>query len=102
MTKSKIKKIYLIVIAIYVALVTSFYFIAGEQLWYTESSEKIKMLEADGITDELNKQTRISQTFTSTIDKIDQIELVFTKGYQEGFGKVTIVFINLISNRVSI
>ena len=94
MNKGKIKKIYLIVIAIYVAIVTSFYFIAGEQLWYTEAGEKIKMLDADSITAEINQDTRISQTFTSTIDKIDQVELVFTKGYQEGFGKVTIVLLD--------
>lgn len=94
MTKERIKKIYLIVIAIYVTLVTSFYFIAGDQLWYTESGEKVKMLEADSITDEINKNTRVSQTFTSTIDRIDQIEIVFTKGYQEGYGKVTIVLLD--------
>ena len=91
MTKDKIKKIYLIVLAIYVALVTSFYFIAGERLWYSESSEKIKMLDADSITPEINKDTRISQTFKSTIDRIDRFEFVFTKGYQEGNGRVTIV-----------
>lgn len=94
MTKEKIKKIYLIILTIYVALVTSFYFIAGEQLWYTESGEKIKMLDADSITPEVNKDTRISQTFTSSIDRIDQVELVFTKGYQEGLGKVTIVLLD--------
>lgn len=94
MNKNKIKKIYLIVIAIYVALVTSFYFIAGDQLRYTESSEKIKMLDADSITDEINKETRISQTFTNTIDRIDQFEFVFTKGYQEGEGRVTIVIMS--------
>ena len=94
MEKSKIKKIYLIVIAIYVALVTSFYFLAGDQLWYTESSEKIKMLDANTITPEINKDTRIIQTFTSTIDRIDRFEFVFTKGYQEGFGRVTIVVLD--------
>jgi len=94
MTKQKIKKIYLIVMAIYVALVTSFYFIAGDQLWYTEADEKIKMLDANGITPEVNKETRICQTFTSTIDRIERVELVFTKGYQEGFGRVTIVLLD--------
>ena len=94
MDKSKIKKIYLIAIAIYVALVTSFYFIAGDQLWYTESNEKIKMFDADSITAEINEETRVSQTFTSTIDRIDRFEIVFTKGYQEGDGKVTIVILD--------
>ena len=94
MTLNRIKKIYLIIIAIYVALVTSFYFLAGDQLWYSESKEKIKMLDADSITDEINKETRVSQKFISTIDRIEQLEFVFTKNYQEGKGKLTIVVLD--------
>lgn len=94
MTKEKIKKFYLLILVVYVVLVTSFYFLTGEQLHYTESNEKIAMLDADSITDEINNKTRISQVFTSTVDKVDQIEMVFTKGYQEGKGKVTIVLLD--------
>lgn len=90
MTKKQIKKIYLIVIVIYVALVTSFYFIAGEQLWYSESNEKIKMLDADSITQEINANNHIVQKFTNEVDRIDQFEFVFTKGYQEGKGNLLI------------
>lgn len=93
MSKNKIKKIYLCILAIYVALVTSFYFIAGDRLWYTEANEKIKMLDADSITDEINIDNRLTQTFVSTVDRINQFEFVFTKGYQEGSGKVTIVIL---------
>ena len=91
MDKNKIKKIYLIVIAIYVALVTSFYFIAGEQLWYKESSEIIKMPDADSISGEINKDNIISQTFNCPVDRLNSLEFVFTKNYQEGSGKLIIV-----------
>ena len=101
MSKDKIRKIYIIIISTFVALATSFYFLAGEQLWYTESKEKIKMFDADAISPELNKETRIEQIFTSTIDKIDQIELVFTKGYVEGRGKVTIVLLDDCNNVIA-
>lgn len=94
MNKKTIRNVFIIIIAIYVTFVTSFYFIAGEQLWYTEASEKIKMLDADSVSTEINKETRISQTFTSLVDRLDQIEIVFTKGYQEGYGKVTIVLLD--------
>ena len=70
MSKDKIKKIYLIILATYVALVTSFYFIAGEQLWFTESNEKIKMLDADSITDEINKNnSNFTKTFLIAFSK---------------------------------
>ena len=90
MTKDKIKKIYLIIFTVYVALVTSFYFLAGEQLWYTESEEKIKMLDADSITDEINENNTVYQTFKSSVDKIESLEFVFTKNYQEGSGMLYI------------
>ena len=93
MTKEKLRKIYLLIIALFVALVTSFYFIVGDQLRYTEAKEKVKMLDADSITEEINENNRITQTFKSTVDRINQFEFVFTKGYQEGSGKVTIVIL---------
>ena len=90
MTKNKIRKIYLIVIAIYVALVTSFYFLAGERIQYKDSTKNIKMDEADSISKELIKGTIIQQDFYNSIDKIESLEFVFTKNYQEGLGKITI------------
>lgn len=90
MSKEKLKKIYLIVIAIYVALVTSFYFLAGEQLWYKESTEVVKMLDADSISEEVNRKTLLIQNFECPVDRLESFEFVFTKNYQEGSGKLTI------------
>ena len=103
MNKNKIKKIYLIVLAAYVALVTSFYFLAGEQLWFTEAEEKIKMMSATSVSDEVNIDNIVTQTFVSEVDRINQIEMVFTKGYKEGNGTVVvrIYYFILIHNRMS-
>ena len=90
MEKKKIEKIYIAVILIYVALVTSFYFLAGEQLWYKESSESIKMVDADSISEEVNKDSMVYQFFKCKVDKIDSFEFVFTKNYAEGSGTLYI------------
>ena len=90
MNKEKLRKIYLIVLAVYVALVTSFYFLAGDQIRYTESKENTEFYTADSITDEINKNNSISQIINCPIDRLESVELVFTKNYHEGKGKVNI------------
>ena len=90
MKKEKLRKIYIIILAVYVALVTSFYFLAGDQLRYTESSEKTKMYSADSITEEINKDNSFTQTVKYNSDRIESFEFVFTKNYQEGKGKLNI------------
>ena len=90
MTKGKLKKIYLAILGIFVLLTIGFYFIAGEQLWYKESTSNIEMLEADSISEQLRDGLVIRQKFLNTVDKIESIELVFTKNYQECDGHLTI------------
>lgn len=90
MNSNELKKIYVAIIAIYVAVVTSFYFIAGEQLWYKESTKNIKMVDADSISEEIVKGIIIEQSFNNTVDKIESLAIVFTKNYQEGKGYLTI------------
>ena len=91
MTKEKLKKIFITVIAVYVAIVTSFYFLAGEQLWYKESKESTQMYTADSISEEINKDTKLIQNVKCSTDRLESLEFVFTKNYQEGSGKLTIV-----------
>lgn len=90
MNSSKLKKIYIVVIAIYTAVVTSFYFIAGEQLWYKESTKNINMVDADSVSQEIVKDVIIEQKFENTVDKIETFAIVFTKNYQEGSGYITL------------
>ena len=99
MTKEKIRKIYLIILAVYIALATSFYFIAGEQLWYKDSKNSIGMPEANAVTQEINENTTIKQSFSNSIDRLDKFAFVFTKNYQEGNGQLTIT-IRLNGNEI--
>ncbi len=91
MTRNKLKKIYLAILSIFIAFVVSFYFLAGEQLWFKKSDGSIKMLEADSISEEINKNNTLYQTFVSNVDKITSFEFVFTKNYQEGDGRLVIL-----------
>ena len=91
MNKEKLRKIYIVVLAVYVALVTSFYFLAGDQLWYKEAKEATQMYAADAITEEINEDTKLIQNVKCTTDRLESLEFVFTKNYQEGSGKLTIV-----------
>jgi len=90
MPKEKIRKIFIFIIAAYCIIAAGFNFLAGDQLKYKESSGNIVMLEADYVTDEVNKETSVSQTFLNTVERIETIELVFTKHYRDGSGIVTI------------
>ena len=88
MTKVKLRRIFVAVVALYTAFVVGFYFLAGKQLKYRDSSNQ--MLDADSVSEEINNVTTVSQTFINGSDTLQSIELVFTKNYQEGSGLLTI------------
>ena len=50
MTRDKLKKIFILMITIYTALVVSFYFLAEKQLRYKPSPNNVVMLEEDSLT----------------------------------------------------
>lgn len=90
MNKEKIRKIYLIFMALYVLLAASFYFLLGDQLKYKDSINNIVMVEADAVTDEIVKGVEVKQFFRPSIDRIQSMAIVFTKFYREGSGTVYI------------
>ena len=90
MNKDTIRRIFISIIAIYTILVVSFYFLAGDELRYKESSNNIPMIEADSVSPQIVKGISISQSFINPLDKINSIELVFTKLYRELNGTLTI------------
>ena len=61
MTKEKLKKLFILIISVYTAFVVLFYFLAEDQLKYEKSHGNIVMLSGDYVTDEIDKDTRISQ-----------------------------------------
>ena len=90
MNKDTIKKIFISIIAIYTALVVSFYFIVGDELRYKESVNNIQMKEADSVSYEIYDKLHIEQSFVNTVDRINSVELVFTKFYKQLNGTLTI------------
>ena len=90
MTKEKLKKVYLIVLAAYVTFAVLFYVIGGEQLWYKKSVNTIEMPTADTVSDEINENNTLFESFTCEMDRIEKFAFVFTKNYQDGDGKLTI------------
>lgn len=90
MTKEKLKKIFIIAVTIYTALVVSFYFLAKDQLNYKTSNGNIVMPDSDSVTEEIGKDVSIAQTFTNNIDRIESISIPLTKYYREGRGNLVI------------
>ena len=90
MSKQSIKNIYLIVLAVYLFLTASFYFLIGDQLKYKDSVSNTVMLEADSVTDEIIEGVEVRQDFVSKIDRIETMSINFTKFYKDGKGRVVI------------
>ena len=91
MSNKKLKNIFIGILVFYTLFVVSFYFLSGEQLKYKESPNNMEIVEADSITDEINEKTSAIQSFTNTVDKIESMEIVFTKFYKDtAKGLVTI------------
>ena len=90
MKKEEIKKIYLIIIAVFVVVGTSFYFLAGDKLWYKTSESNVELGIADGTTVELNRTTTITQNITTSIDRIENFIFSFSKEFKVGAGTVWI------------
>ncbi|MDO4197469.1 MAG: ABC transporter permease [Erysipelotrichaceae bacterium] len=90
MNESKLRKIFISAVVIFIAFVGSFYFLAGEQLTSKDSAGNIAIVEANAISEEIIKGVKVEQEFTCNIDMIEEIALVFTKQYREASGKVKV------------
>jgi len=88
--EKKLKKVLSVILILYAVLAVAFYFLAGEQLKYKESIEKITMPEANAVTDEIVKGMDVKQEFVNTVDRIESVSLVFTKFYREGKGNLIV------------
>ena len=90
MTRKNLKNVFIAIVAIYTALVVSFYFLGGDQIKYKPSDNNILMPEANTVTKEIISGSLITQDFENKIENIEQLAIVFTKFYREGNGSVTI------------
>ncbi len=90
MTKENLKKVFLIIFAVFAVFTVSFYYLAGDQLRFREAKDNIEMPDADSVTPEIIRGVVVEQEFVNTVDNIDQIAIVFTKLYREGKGLLSI------------
>ncbi|MBQ6126252.1 MAG: ABC transporter permease [Erysipelotrichaceae bacterium] len=90
MERNKLKKIFVFILLAYVVMAVSFFFLAGDQLKYKDSSKNIIMMDADSVTDEIVRGVIVEQKFINKVDKIESVAIVFTKFYRQGEGKLTV------------
>ncbi len=88
--QKKLKRLFVIAELIFMIMVGTFYFLAGEQLVYKSTKHPIELQEADSVSYELVNGRVISQDFSCEMDRIEQIAVVFTKFYREAKGTVSI------------
>lgn len=90
MNKETLRKIYIAVFAVFVGLLTTFYFLAGDQLKYRDSRSNINISDANSASSELTRGAEINQYFVNRIDRLKRIELECTTYYRENDGYVYI------------
>ena len=90
MTRDKLKKIFILMITIYTALVVSFYFLAEKQLRYKPSPNNVVMLEEDSLTEEIKNGIVITQIFQNNMDRIDRISIMFAQYYKTNGGNIVV------------
>ena len=90
MTKNRLKKIFGIIICVFVIFAVIFYFALGDKIEYKESNNGIKMLDADNTTVELYKGNTIEQAFINDLDKIESVGIVCHTYWRENAGTLTI------------
>lgn len=84
-----LKRIFAITMAVYVLLIVSFYFLAGDQLRLRSSRGNTAMPEADSAAVELTQGAAVEQTFQVRIQRLEAISVQFGGFYRENRGTVT-------------
>ena len=88
MDKKTLRKIYITVFAVFVGLLTAFYFLAGDQLKYRDSRRNIYITDANTATEELVRGVEINEYFINRIDRLKRIEVECTTYYRSNDGFV--------------
>ena len=87
-TSLNLKKVFCTVIIVYVVLIVSFYFLAGDQLRFRSSRGNVAMLPAETGTVELTEGAVIEQTFSADIQRLESVSAQFSSYYRTEHGKV--------------
>ena len=84
-----------IMIGIYVILVASFYFLAGDQLHLRQSRGNLDMPEAESGTVELVQGAVVEQKFSCEIQRLQRVNVQWGAFYRVNSGTVTMELYNL-------
>lgn len=99
-TGINIKRCFTVVLSIYVILVISFYFLAGQQLHFRPSRGNLEMTVAESGTIELVSGSVVEQTFSADIQRLEQITVQWGAYYRANAGHITIELVDPESGAV--
>ncbi|MBE7003138.1 MAG: ABC transporter permease [Ruminococcaceae bacterium] len=85
-----IKQIFLTVLAVYVFLIVSFFFLAGEQLLFRESRGDIPLQTADSGATELVQGVTVEQVFHARIQRFQGVSVQIGTSYRSNSGTVLV------------
>lgn len=87
-TTSILRRLAIVLLAGYLAVVVLFYFLAGEQLRFRNSRGNIAVLPAECGTVELTAENVVEQRFTIKIQRLEQISVQWGTYYRQNMGTV--------------
>lgn len=90
-----LKRVCVLCIAIYIALVVLLYFLMGYQLHFRESRGNIEMQPAESGTVELVQGAVVEQTFSMEIQRLQEISVQWGTYYRPNNGTATMELYNL-------
>ena len=97
---SLLRRLSLILVIGYIAVVVAFYFLAGEQLHLRQSRDNLELPAADSGTVELVSGSVVEQRFTTEIQRLEQIDIQWGTYYRPNAGAVLAELVDLRSGTV--
>ena len=95
-----LRRMAVILLTGYWVLVVLFYFLAGEQLHLRKSRGNIDLLPAESGTVELAVGNVVEQRFTTTIHRLEQIDVQWGTYYRQNIGTVFVELWNVSQNSI--
>lgn len=86
-------------VLIYIVLAVAFYILAGRQLHVRASKSNIAMPAANSATVELARQSSVEQVFTSKIQRLQSISILWGTYYRANAGTVLVELYELAGNK---
>ena len=97
---SLLRRLSLILVIGYIAVVVAFYFLAGEQLHLRQSRDNFSLPAADSGTVELISGCMVEQRFSTKIQRLEQIDIQWGTYYRPNAGAVLAELVDLRSGTV--